>query len=172
MRSGRRQKILRWSGVLARVFLGGIFLYAGTIKASASEEFALALVPFTLLPEAWIGTFAVVLAWTEIAAGLLVLLPRIHRLGSTVILLLALLFIGVLTWALSNGIIVSCGCFGSDDPPSATAMQTAILRDIGIACAAVFTLVFRPKTVAVSGILLPSMENDGARKKDVPNPRW
>ena len=147
MRSGRRQKILRWSGVLARVFLGGIFLYAGTIKASASEEFALALVPFTLLPESWTGPFAVVLAWTEISAGLLVLLPRIHRLGSAMILLLALLFIGVLTWALSNGIIVSCGCFGSDETPSAAAMQMAVLRDTGIACAAAFTLAFRPQKV-------------------------
>jgi len=150
MRSGRRQKILRWSGVLARVFLGGIFLYAGTIKASASEEFALALVPFTLLPESWTGPFAVVLAWTEISAGLLVLLPRIHRLGSAMILLLALLFIGVLTWALSNGIIVSCGCFGGDETPSAGAMQMAVLRDTGIACAAAFTLVFQPRKVRLS----------------------
>ena len=145
----RSIKILLWSAVMTRVLLGGIFLYAGTIKASASEEFALALVPFSILPESWTPTFAVLLAWTEIAAGLLVLTPRIHRLGSAMILLLALLFIGALTWALSNGIIVSCGCFGGDETPSAAAMQMAVLRDIGIACAAAFTLVFRlPKAAA------------------------
>ena len=149
MSADRRLKILLWSAVLIRILLGGIFLYAGTIKASASEEFALALVPFSILPESWTPTFAVLLAWTEIAAGLLVLLPRVHRLGSGLILLLALVFIGVLTWALSNGIIVSCGCFGGDETPSASAMQMAILRDIGIACAAGFTLVFRlPKARA------------------------
>ena len=145
----KRHKLLLWSVALTRVLLGGIFLYAGAIKASASEEFALALVPFSILPESWTGTFAVLLAWTEIVAGLLVLLPRVHRLGSGLILLLALVFIGVLTWALSNGLIVSCGCFGGDETPSAAAMQMAILRDVGIACAAAFTLAFRlPKARA------------------------
>lgn len=141
----RRHQILPWSVALTRVFLGGIFLYAGIVKASASEAFALALVPFTILPDSWIGAFAILLAWTEIAAGVLILLPRIHRVGSALILLLALLFIGVLTWALSNDIIVSCGCFGSDETPSAAAMQTAILRDLGIACAAACALVFRAR---------------------------
>ncbi len=140
MSSDRRQQILLWCAALIRVFLGGIFLYAGAIKASASEEFALALAPFSILPESWTGTFAALLAWAEIAAGILILLPRIHRLGSALILLLALLFIGVLTWALSCGIIVSCGCFGGDESPSAAAMQWAILRDVGIAGAAAFTL--------------------------------
>lgn len=137
------RKILLWCVAAIRVGLGGIFLFAGAIKAGASEEFALALVPFTILPESWTGTFAILLAWTEMAAGLLILLPRVHRLGSALILLLALLFVGVLTWALSNGIVVSCGCFGGDETPSAAAMQMAIFRDLGIACAAGCTLVFR-----------------------------
>ena len=141
----RFQKIQLWCVVLIRFVLGGTFLFAGAIKAGASEEFALALVPFSILPESWTGTFAVTLAWTEIVAGLLILLPRVHRIGSVLILCLALVFIGVLTWALSNGLIVSCGCFGGDEPPSATAMQLSILRDVGIAGAAVLTLVFRPR---------------------------
>ncbi len=132
--------------VLIRFVLGGTFLFSGAIKAGASEEFALALAPFSILPESWIGPFAVTLAWTEIAAGLLILLPRVHRLGSALILCLTLLFIGALTWALTNGLIVSCGCFGGDGTPSAAAMQWAILRDVGIASAAALTLVFRPRT--------------------------
>lgn len=143
MSPNRLQKIQIWSIVLIRIVLGITFLFAGAIKASASEEFALALVPFSILPESWTGTFAMALAWTEIAAGLLILLPRVHRIGSAMILLLALLFIGVLTWALSNGLIVSCGCFGGDETPSAAKMQLAILRDIGIASTAALTLVFR-----------------------------
>ena len=35
MSADRRLKILLWSAVLIRILLGGIFLYAGTIKASA-----------------------------------------------------------------------------------------------------------------------------------------
>lgn len=133
----------------ARILLGGIFLYAGVVKASASEEFALALIPFSILPESWTGTVAVVLAWTEIIAGVLILLPKVHRAGSALILFLLLLFIGVLTWALANDIIVSCGCFGGDDAPSAAAMRMAIFRDIALAAAAAFSLFanFRQKSV-------------------------
>ncbi|MFA7344688.1 MAG: MauE/DoxX family redox-associated membrane protein [Terrimicrobiaceae bacterium] len=141
-RTDRLQKIQIWCVVLIRFVLGGTFLFAGAVKAGASEEFALALVPFSILPESWTGVFAVSLAWIEIVAGLLILLPRVHRVGSAIILCLALAFIGVLTWALSTGLIVSCGCFGGDEPPSASAMILAILRDVGIASAAALTLVF------------------------------
>lgn len=143
MKSGH--PILLWSWRATRAVLAAIFLYAGIIKASASEEFALALVPFTIIPEAWAGLFAVTLAWTEVAAGILILLPRVNRVGSALILFLALLFAGVLGWALTNDIIVSCGCFGEDTPPSAQAMLLAIIRDAAIAAAAAFTLVFRPE---------------------------
>ncbi len=137
-------KGLLWSLLLTRITLGAIFLYAGAIKAGASESFALALAPFTILPDSWTGVFAITLAWTEIAAGVLILLPKVHRIGSALILCLLLLFIGVLTWALANDIIVSCGCFGGDEPPSAMAMRKAIFRDIVLAAAAAFTLVARP----------------------------
>lgn len=144
MRKSVHPEVLFRIVLVTRILLGGIFLYAGVIKASASEEFALALIPFSILPESWTGTMAVLLAWTEIAAGILILLPRIHRAGSALILLLVLLFIGVLTWALSNDIIVSCGCFGGDDAPSAAHMRMAILRDIALAAAAAFVL-FSPR---------------------------
>lgn len=137
--------VLLWSWRATRAVLAAIFLYAGIVKASSSEEFALALVPFTIIPAAWIGLFAVSLAWTEIVAGILILLPRVHRAGSALILFLVLLFAGVLGWALANDIIVSCGCFGDDSPPSVNAMRLAIARDVAIAAAAAFTLVFRPK---------------------------
>ncbi len=143
MKSGH--PVLLWSWRATRMVLAAIFLYAGIVKASASEEFALALVPFTIIPEAWAGLFAVTLAWTEVGAGLMILLPRINRAGSALILFLALLFAGVLGWALASGIIVSCGCFGEDTPPSAQAMLVAIIRDAAIAAAAGFTLIFRPE---------------------------
>lgn len=143
-------KFLLWCHLLTRMLLGAIFLYAGTIKASASESFALALVPFTIIPASWTEPFALVLAWTEIVAGILILLPKVHRVGSALILLLLLTFIGVLSWALANEIIVSCGCFGSDETPSAAAMQFAILRDVALTAAAAFTLFFRMRSSAQS----------------------
>ncbi len=42
--------------------------------------------------------------------------------------LLCLLFIAVLGWALANGIIVSCACFGQDETPSAAKMAMSLIR--------------------------------------------
>ena len=127
---------MKWLIIFLRIALAGIFLYAGLIKAGASEEFALALVPFTIVPPEWAGTFAVILAWTEILAGLLLLIPRVYPLGATMIFVLSGIFIAALTWALSQGIIVDCACFGRDEAPSAMKMIWAILRDVLIAAAA------------------------------------
>jgi putative oxidoreductase len=119
-----------------RVALAGVFLYAGAVKAGASQQFAIALAPFTFFPSEWIGVLAVALAWTEITAGLLLLAPKVHTWGAVVVIGLCLVFIGVLTWALMNGIIVACACFGEDETPSATKMFLAIGRDILLLSAA------------------------------------
>ncbi len=120
-----------------RLILGITFLYAGIIKASASQAFAIALLPFTFIDSTWTGPLAMGLAWMEILAGVLVLAPRIYEAGAAMIAGLCLVFIAVLSWALWNGYIVSCGCFGEDMAPSAAKMLLAIGRDILLLVAAV-----------------------------------
>jgi uncharacterized membrane protein YphA (DoxX/SURF4 family) len=120
-----------------RLILGITFLYAGIIKASASQAFAIALLPFTFIDSMWTGPLAVGLAWMEILAGVLILAPRIYEAGAAMIAGLCLVFIAVLSWALWNGYIVSCGCFGEDMAPSAAKMLLTIGRDILLFAAAV-----------------------------------
>lgn len=146
---------MKWFVLALRIALAAVFLYAGIVKASASEEFALALLPFTFVPASWTGALAILLAWTEILAGILLLVPRVYPLGAVLILLLACLFIAVLAWAIANGIIVDCGCFGKDEPPSLTKMLESIVRDIFIALAAAW-------------ILMHSLRNRIARPADSP----
>jgi len=144
---------MKWFVLALRVALAAVFLYAGIVKASASEEFALALVPFTFVPAGWTGALAILLACTEILAGILLLVPRVYPLGALITLFLACLFIVVLAWALANGIIVDCGCFGKDEAPSAGKMIESIVRDVLIALAAAWILVcsFRERTSHSSG---------------------
>lgn len=146
---------MKWFVLALRIALAAVFLYAGIVKASASEEFALALLPFTFVPASWTGALAILLAWTEILAGILLLVPRVYPLGALLTLLLACLFIAVLAWAIANGIIVDCGCFGKDETPSLTKMLESIVRDIFIALAAAW-------------ILIRSLRNRIARSADLP----
>jgi putative oxidoreductase len=128
-----------------RVILAAVFLYAGLIKALSSAEFAMALLPFTFVPETWTGPIAQGLPLIEVAAGLLVLLPWTRRYGAALILLLCVAFITALAWAMANDIIVACSCFGEDDEPSRGKMGVAIARDLGLAALALAVLVFPAK---------------------------
>jgi putative oxidoreductase len=123
-----------------RLILAAVFLYAGLVKALSSAEFALALLPFTFVPETWIGPAARLLPLVEVAAAVLVLMPWTRRHGAALILLLCLAFITALGWAMANDIIVACSCFGQDEEPSRAGMVAAIVRDIGLGALAVAIL--------------------------------
>lgn len=127
--------------LVLRLILAAVFLYAGLIKALSSAEFAVALLPFTFVPETWIGTMARILPITEVAAAVLVLLPWTRRYGAGLILGLCLAFIAALSWAMANDIIVACSCFGEDDEPSRAAMMAAIVRDVGLAAIALVVML-------------------------------
>ena len=129
-----------------RVILAGIFLYSGLIKASSSAQFAIALAPFTFLPETWIRPLSILLPLWEIIAGLLILISPTKHLGAGVIFVLCVLFATVLGWALANGIIVSCSCFGEDDQPSAMKMALALGRDLFLVGLALVIILERRST--------------------------
>ncbi len=137
-------QIIRYAELVCRIILGGTFLYAGAIKATSSGEFAMALIPFTFVPETWIGPISKALPLVEILGGVLVLLPWTKRYGAALLLLLCLAFIAALGWALANDIIVACSCFGQDEEPSAFKMKVALGRDLLLVAASVVVLLARP----------------------------
>jgi uncharacterized membrane protein YphA (DoxX/SURF4 family) len=139
--SARRS--MRQTVLALRVILAGIFLYSGLIKASASAQFAIALAPFTLVPETWIRPLSILLPLSEIAAGLLILVSPTKHIGAGLIFLLCVLFAMALSWALANGIVVSCSCFGEDDQPSAMKMMLALGRDLCLAGLALVVILER-----------------------------
>ena len=139
--SARRS--VRQTVLALRVILAGIFLYSGLIKASASAQFAIALAPFALVPETWIRPLSILLPLSEIAAGLLILVSPTKHIGAGLIFLLCVLFAMVLSWALANGIVVSCSCFGRDDQPSAMKMMLALGRDLCLAGLALVVILER-----------------------------
>jgi uncharacterized membrane protein YphA (DoxX/SURF4 family) len=65
-----------------RLALAGVFFYAGAVKAGASQQFAVALLPFTFVPPDWTLPLAHSLACTEILAAILLLMPRFVDVGA------------------------------------------------------------------------------------------
>lgn len=114
---------------ITRLLLAALFLTAGLIKAGASEGFAITIAQFSILPPAAITAFALALPWVEILTALLLVIPKTARVGAALAALLLTTFITALLWALSQGLIVDCGCFG-ESAPSLNKMLLTLTRNV------------------------------------------
>ncbi|HBA59850.1 MAG TPA: hypothetical protein DCZ92_03330 [Elusimicrobia bacterium] len=102
-------------GLLARLAVGGVFVYSGVIKAmSPAEEFAYAIESYKVIgagPALW-AAYAV--PWIELYAGLLLAFGIFTRRSALFIAAMLVFFELLLGQAwLRHLPITSCGCFGS-----------------------------------------------------------
>ena len=117
--------ILQW---LARLFLAGLFLYAGYMKLQNPFLFEMAVDSYQLLPATAVIIVARTLPWLEIALGLLLLAGwKLHYFATFTALLLGF-FLALMAIAYSRGIEATCGCFGFGEQvsPRTLARDTAL----------------------------------------------
>ena len=98
---------------LFRLFLGGVFIWAGVVKIVSPLGFAQDIANYRLFPQAFSFFLALMLPWIEVFCGLLVVAGIMHRSSAFFLsgLLVGFLFLIVIT--LIRGIDVECGCFGN-----------------------------------------------------------
>ena len=92
--------------------IGGIFIYAGAIKALDPIGFAGDIDNYKILP--WtIGLgLAFYLPWLEIACGLTLVFRRLRLGGLSILVALVSIFIAATVAAKIRGLDITCGCFG------------------------------------------------------------
>jgi uncharacterized membrane protein YphA (DoxX/SURF4 family) len=107
--------------LIARLILGGIFVYASIDKILHPAAFAEAVYNYQILPDSLINLTAIVLPWLELVLGSLLIIS-VWMPGSVFVCnLLLLTFMGVLLFNTSRGLDIRCGCFStepSEDPLS------------------------------------------------------
>ena len=115
---------------LARCFLGGIFIYAGSTKLLEPETFAVLIQAYGLVPDGLLLPVALALPALEVVAGLGLLFDIRGSLAITAGLLV--LFMAVLGYGLWLGLDIDCGCFGPEDPESRAfhGLDTVLYRDL------------------------------------------
>lgn len=130
-----RPSLIRASRWLLILLLGGIFLYAGSLKAWRPSQLAQDIFSYEILPYSAAAALAVYLPWLETLAGVGLFLPR-ARWGALAILQgLLVVFMLALGWAWFRGLDISCGCFGSSDEPANFPLLMG--RDVGLLLAAI-----------------------------------
>jgi putative oxidoreductase len=94
------------------LIVGGIFIYAGVIKALDPVGFANDIDNYKMLP--WFVTvrLALYLPWLEIFCGLAVIFRFLYRGGLSILIALLAVFIAASIAAKLRGLDITCGCFG------------------------------------------------------------
>lgn len=102
-------------GLLARLAVGGLLIYAGLMKALAPvEEFGYAIESYRVLNAQFSLWAAYIVPWAELWTGLLLAAGVFTRLNASLAGLMLLGFEAMLGQAWLRGLpITSCGCFGS-----------------------------------------------------------
>ncbi len=103
-------KSLLWR--IVDLVVGGIFIYAGVIKALDPVQFANDIDNYKTLPWFVSVRLAFYLPWLEIFCGLAVISRFLYRGGLSTLTALIAVFIGATIAAKMRGLDITCGCFG------------------------------------------------------------
>src|SRR5438552_16424989 len=106
---------LPWRNILCRIIdliVGGIFIYAGAIKALDPLRFATDIDNYKMLPWAIGVRLAFYLPWLEMLCGLALILRFFYRGGLFILTALSFIFIAASIIAKARGLDITCGCFG------------------------------------------------------------
>jgi uncharacterized membrane protein YphA (DoxX/SURF4 family) len=154
----------RWLGVLARLVVGGVWLYAGAQKLPHPDTSVSAVRAYQLLPTGLADTVGHVLPMLEIVVGGCLVLGLLVRFTGAVSALLQLAFIIGIISVWSRGIAINCGCFGNGgaDPDAFSKYPWEIARDTGLLALSLL-LVWRPRTpFAVDSLLFRPLPAESA----------
>jgi uncharacterized membrane protein YphA (DoxX/SURF4 family) len=97
--------------LLARLLVGGMFVYASFYKIIDPGAFAKSIWYYHLVPGKWINLMAIVLPWLEIVCGLALIVGFWHRGAALWSNIMLLVFIAALSSTIVRGISIDCGCF-------------------------------------------------------------
>jgi len=101
-----------WDLLLTRLVLGGLFVFAGVMKAQDVQSFAEAVDAFRIVPAAWAPWLAFLIPWVEMVSGAILILGLMSRASALVIFVMLLGFIGGMLSVMIRDVDVDCSCFG------------------------------------------------------------
>jgi len=129
---------MKWAGLVARIVLGSVLIFAGASKRAAPvEEFAVVIESYDVLPADAAQSAAALLPWAELFVGFALIFGWLTKWSSASAGGLFVAFLLALTSTKVRGIeLPNCGCFGAGLhlPTWATmAMDAFLLLDAAVA---------------------------------------
>lgn len=121
----------KYFSLVFRMVLGGLFVYASFDKIVHPSQFVTAVENYRIMPGLLSFYTALFLPWLELICGLFLIAGVFVESAAGLIGLLLLVFIAALFSALSRGLSIDCGCFGSGANGASVSVKR-LLEDAGM----------------------------------------
>ena len=143
-----RTRLLDLVGLVARLVLGGVLLYAGATKVLTPVGSARAVQAYQIFPFEVAQYIGYALPMVEIILGVLLILGLFTRTTAIIGTVLMVLFIAGIASAWARGLAIDCGCFGGggEVAPGETQYPRRIAEDVAFALCGVW-LIVRPRSL-------------------------
>ena len=160
-RSWSSGRPVSWVGFLARLVVGGVWIWAGALKLPDTGSSVTAVRAYQLLPLSIADGVGRVLPMLEVVVGVCLVLGLLARLAGGLSALMQLAFIIGIVSVWSRGISINCGCFGDGgpDPDAFSKYPWEIARDTGLLLLSLLVVWLRRTPLAVDNLLFPTPED-------------
>ncbi len=150
-----RRGWLGWLGLLARLVVGGVWIWAAVLKLPHPGASVTAVRGYQLLPMELADVVGRVLPPLELAVGLCLVLGLLTRWAGGLSALLQIAFIAGIASVWSRGIAIDCGCFGDGgpDPNAFSEYPWEIGRDVGLLALSMLVVWLRRTPLALDNLL-------------------
>ncbi len=158
----RSRGTLSWAGLVARLVVGGVWIWAGSIKLPDPEASVTAVRAYQLLPPSLADGVGRVLPMLEVVVGAALVLGLLARFVGVLSALMQLAFIIGIVSVWTRGIAINCGCFGDGgpDPDAFGKYPWEIARDTGLLLLSVLVVLLRRTPLALDNLLFPHHPED------------
>ena len=150
--------MLRQLGLLARLVVGGVWIWAGWLKLPDPEASVTAVRAYQLLPPGAADALGRVLPTVEIVIGVLLVVGLFSRVAAIASAILLTAFIVGIVSVWVRGIPIDCGCFGDGgyDPDAFSKYPWEIARDAALLLGSGLVWCARRTRLALDNILFPA----------------
>jgi len=139
-------------GVVARLILAVVFVWASWHKILNPYDFGLQVATYQILPLELVNLQALILPWAEIVVGLLLIVGLYTRASALLTCGMNVMFITAIAIALANDLHLQCGCFASSEAGEEMTVDL-IYRDIGLFALGAALTVMRPDRLTLDRLL-------------------
>ncbi len=128
--------------LIARVVVGGLFVYAAVTKIPDPAGFAESIRNYGILPVELSNLAGIILPWIEVLAGFGLIIGVWTRASALITTCLLFVFALAVTYAYWTGLDISCGCFGPSEGSEGRIDLLTVLREWSLTILSLLILLF------------------------------